>query len=144
MAYHETYWTVAGTTAPVIALAAIVTTGQATDLIVRWRDEPPEQGVSALRAVVDRRTQEARTGFMMIAVTALASQAVAVMAQVLVLVMSLGSLEHGTDEVAPQVATFGVIAGMGFVLIGQVHAIFVSRFDRLARGRPPERPSGGG
>lgn len=38
-AYHEAFWIFVGTTGPIIALANVVTFGQATDAVVRLREQ---------------------------------------------------------------------------------------------------------
>ena len=38
-AYHEAFWIFIGTTGPIIALANVITFGQATDAVVRLREE---------------------------------------------------------------------------------------------------------
>jgi hypothetical protein len=134
MGYHEAFWTLAGTTAPVIALAAVVSARQARDLIDRWTSElayPDDDERRELHGKVymKERFPKARRAVLI--------HTVNLVVQTLVLAATLLSLAFTTDLVPPVVAVVIVLLGMGLLIRGQSYASAAETSDQ--RGRRLQR-----
>jgi hypothetical protein len=126
MAFHDNFWIAAATTAPVIALAAIVSAREASDLINRWTwpESPPIPGIEdtewfdkinqrrILKASRVRDVHNLNLGL-----------------QTLVLALSVISLGYATDLVPPLVGVILVVLGMVLVVLGQRLSISATRTD---------------
>ena len=115
MAFHEGFWTVAGTAAPVIAVAIVIALGELMKELSRWIiwaeriEHNPEPEMEKIRKIL--RTQTRYTWPLEgLGLTNLLIQAV-------LTTVALVSLEDKANLVSPWLAIAAVIAGLALLAI---------------------------
>jgi hypothetical protein len=118
VAYHETFWVVAGTAAPVIALAAVVTVSSTSRAVAEAAEN--FDGWATLRATAGPIIAYVAAGIDIVWMANLLGE-------------SLGSLGAGTDSTSIGSAIFSAEAGLFLLLFAAVAPIagrmFSSRTD---------------
>lgn len=112
MAYHETFWVVTGTEAPVVALAVIVQMGDVIQAIDRDKEQPWAQ---------NERYSTAMAGVLVVGVLNLALMG-------WLLFSSLSTLAAGTDGLSTDWATAQAVGGLGLLALVSVGA-FAVRYE---------------
>ncbi len=120
MAYYDAFWAVAGGSAPVIALAAVVLLGQALDwgtaltaaiLATFDRADPSKINFQKLDELSPRQGKAKSRIFWMIVVP----QGVNLLIQCAVLAFSLLSLADHLNFIRPRIVTIGVVVGIALL-----------------------------
>lgn len=123
--YHEAFWVVTGTAAPVIALAVVVAIPDLADVRYRVPAAVWEKGKAARWAMVG--TYAAFFDFMLMAY---------------LLPVSLWSIANGKNEIAPSLAVTLATVGVILVFISTATAIFGRQEGDVSDGSPPESGDG--
>lgn len=143
MAFHETFWAVCAGVAPVTALAAVVSAGQAS----RDRDRVIEASRTVVGFPVPFETRDnpvirkAWTGFIGLYVV-VQSQLINVALQGGLLAVSLVSIADQANVVPPPIAVVAAVIGIAILAIGGQLAVGGRRRISYLWDLPPS--SGGG
>jgi hypothetical protein len=132
--FHQTFWVVAGTAAPIIGLAAVITVGEARETIAALSPAPP------LRGIMSSQENAARTARQM-AIIAYFISYLNVGLQGFVLLTALVVLRSGSDAAGPLSPNAAIVILTGGMLALAGTAIFLA-FMRVAsrQAAEPERP----
>ena len=138
MAFHEGFWTVAGTAAPVIAVAIVISLGELMKELSRWIiwaeriEHTPEPEMEKIRKIL--RTQTRYTWPLE------ALGLINLLVQAVLTAVALVSLEDKANLVPPWLAIAAVIAGLVLLAICSLSG-YLMRMRRVkkmaARGEAP-------
>ena len=135
-AFRETFWAFVGTTGPIIALANVLTFGDATDAVVRLRDQDrkpvPPGGKNWVKAKLFRLLRLGHIYFV---------GACFALALALTLLAALSLWQHKNVIAGPWVIVLLIITFALLFTLGACSAAFKRRLDDLEKSH--ERRPGG-
>lgn len=137
MAFHETYWVVTGTAAPVIALAAVVSVGDLINGLNAARSELPTI-THRLSGAGSRTLNRCRLAATYLALL----QMINVVFQAGLLVASLAAIAHQSGSIADSAAAAIAATGLLIVAAGGLGSLAVKARTLQVIGRAKERSRG--
>jgi hypothetical protein len=131
MVFHETFWAVTGTAAPVIALAAVVSAGDADEQVDRMIEAALRLSVTVHKnhddlALLDVLQKAGGANLGIIAKV----QYVNVVIQAVLLAVSLGSIAYQRDLISRGWAGGGAVVGILFLALVAARTVGVKRYSR--------------
>jgi hypothetical protein len=131
-AYHEAFWIFIGTTGPIIALANVVTFGQATDAVVRLREH--DKGPAVVRPGTSRGRAEF---FRMLRLGHIYFVCLSFALSLTLTLLAAFSLWSQSDVMpGPWVFLLLIITFVLLFILGACSASFTRRLDDLRAARP--------
>jgi hypothetical protein len=123
--FHDSFWVLAGTTAPVIALAAVVSARDAGDLIDRWYDPDTD-----LRITGPYRPGRMKALLIFTAKLTWRVHVLNLILQTFVLALSLFSLAFANNVIPEWMAALFVLLGMLLLALGYQGGVAAASWDR--------------